>query len=428
MHSPTRRDSRLNVAIANAGLRTIGLGSRFLLAMFMARFMTLQDVGTFALLAGAAGLLPPVAGFGLNYFMARHIIGISHEAAAETVRERISISILAGALCSAFLFLLVQRDVIQLPFSPWLAIGILMLELLGLDLQVALLARSRSTFANLQLFFRNGAWVAPFMILAWAIPEYRSMETLAWFWFGGLVVSHLLMLGRYASDYRAAVRISPRTRQPFAASVGSRAAKIYLSDLGLAGSVYLDRFIISSLDGVDSAGIYFFYASIVNSAYIICLAATVQVYQPQLRAAFLQGGVAGLGTALRQRFRITALVTAGALIATGPAAYMAAHISRNSEIMAAVDIVPVLLAAYGVKMMSDFMSTALAAAEKDLHYALFNVLGLLLTVLGCVIAIPVMGIVGAAFSVLIASMILLVIRFASWRRMEAEAHRGKAMV
>ena len=59
----------MSVGLINAALRMTGLGSRFLLAIFMARYMTLADIGTFALMAGAAGLLPSVAGLGLNFFL-----------------------------------------------------------------------------------------------------------------------------------------------------------------------------------------------------------------------------------------------------------------------------------------------------------------------------------------------------------------------
>lgn len=417
----------MRVGIANAALRTTGLGSRFLLAIFMARFMTLDDIGTFALMAGAAGLLPSVAGLGLNFFMARRLVGLDHGEAVQLARQRLSVSLMTGLCCAALLAALVWFGAVRLPFSPWLAIAILMLELTGFDLQIALLARSRSTLANLLLFLRNGAWVLPFIALAWAMPPLRSIEALAWFWLAGLAASHLIMGWRYRLDYAAAIREPGRLAGGFAASVGTRAAKIYLSDLGLAGSVYLDRFIISSLQDVRAAGIYFFYASIVNSAYVISLAATVQVYQPQLRAAYLSGGIAGLRDALGPRFRTTALVGFGALLAAAPATYAAALISGKAEILAAFDIVPLLLAAYAVKMLSDFMSTALAAAERDRHYALFNIAGLGLSVAGCLAAIPVMGLHGAALAALLSSLILLVLRLASWRRMEARALAGQAL-
>ena len=308
---------------------------------------------------------------------------------------------------------------LSLPISPWLAVAILMLELLGFDLQVALLARSRSTFANVLLFLRNGAWVLPFMVAAFVQPMCRSIEVLAWFWLCGLALSHGLLALHYRRDLMAMLKTGGGVAQDgFLASVGAGAAKIYLSDLGLAGSVYLDRFIISAIEDVRSAGIYFFYASIINSAYIICLAATVQVYQPQLRAAWLSGGVVGLRNALRTRFRTTVIVGLVSLLAAAPAAWIAARISGKPEILDAIEIVPLLLAAYAFKLLSDFMNLAFAASERDGQYAVFNIAGLILGIAGCIVAIPLLGIIGAAVAALASAMILFALRYIAWKRME----------
>ncbi|WP_219894429.1 lipopolysaccharide biosynthesis protein [Aquisediminimonas profunda] len=412
----------MSVGLINAALRMTGLGSRFLLAIFMARYMTLADIGTFALMAGAAGLLPSVAGLGLNFFLARRLVGIGHAEAVGLARERLRVSILAGACCMSILLALSNFGHLSLPISPLLAVAILMLELLGFDLQVALLARSRSTFANVLLFLRNGAWVLPFMVAAFVLPMCRSIEVLAWFWLCGLAVSHGLLALHYRRDLIAMLKTGGGVAQDgFVASVGAGAAKIYLSDLGLAGSVYLDRFIISAIEDVRSAGIYFFYASIINSAYIICLAATVQVYQPQLRAAWLSGGVAGLRDALGTRFRTTALVGLGGLIAAAPATWIAARISGKPEILEAFGLVPLLLAAYAFKLLSDFMNLAFAASERDGHYAVFNIAGLILGVAGCLLAIPLLGIIGAAVAALASALILFGLRYIAWKRMEVRA-------
>jgi O-antigen/teichoic acid export membrane protein len=183
--------------------------------------------------------------------------------------------------------------------------------------------------------------------------------------------------------------------------------------------VYLDRFLIGSLQSVEAAGIYFFYFSIVNAAYVVCLSATVQVYQPQLRAAYQQGGLRQLKVALRPRFRATALAGFGALLATLPVTWAAAHFSGKAAIIAAFPIVPLLIAAYAIKLLSDFMSVALAAAEQDGHYASFNILGLALSAGGCLLAVPLFGLAGAALAALATSGILVALRFLSWRRLEA---------
>lgn len=414
----------MKVGLLNAFLRTSGLGARFLLALFMARYMSLHDVGLFALLAGATGLLPAAAGFGLNFFLARSLVGKDHEDAARLARGRLTISVLSGIVYSVALLAADWAGAITLPIPAWLAVAILLLELAGFDMQTALLARSRSGLANLLLFLRSGAWALPFMILAWMMPEYRTIGTLCHFWLAGIACAHLATAWRFRRDYRVnLVRLVEEARA-FVAVPGLGASRIWLSDIGISGSVYLDRFIISSLDGVRSAGIYFFYASIVNAVYVIGLSATVQVYQPQLRAAFMAGGIARLRETLRHRLASTAMVGAAVLAASGPAAYAAARFSGKGEIQAAFDIIPILLAAYGVRMLSDLMSVVLAAAERDRDYAIFNMAGLGLSIGGCLILVPILGIRGAALASLSAALVLLMLRLNSWRRFERLSLEG----
>ena len=90
-------------------------------------------------MAGAAGLLPSVADLGLNFFLARRLVGIGHAEAVGLARERLRVSILAGACCMSILLALSNSGHLSLPISPWLAVAILMLELLGFDLQLSLI-------------------------------------------------------------------------------------------------------------------------------------------------------------------------------------------------------------------------------------------------------------------------------------------------
>lgn len=412
----TWRGHRVRIGAFNAGLRVAGLGSRFLLSMFMARYMALRDIGTFALMTGVTGLLPSLVGFGLNFFLSRALVGLPPAAAMRITVDRFAVGILAGLAAVAALWTATRAGWVTLPFPFALAGAIMLLELLGFDLQMALLARSRSTFANILLFFRNGAWTIPFMLLAWWAPAWRTIDALAWFWLAGLVASHLLFALVYRRGCHAAIRTARPLRSGFLGEVGARAIKIYASDLGLAGSVYVDRFIITALIDVTAAGIYFFYASIVNAVYVICIAATVQVYQPQLRAAFVQDGVAGLVATMRPRLRTTLALTIAALASAGPATWLVAHLTHKPQLIATLGVLPILLLAYVFKILSEFLSGALAAAEQDRSYALFNILGLVFTAAACVALIPPLGLYGVALANLIASTLLVALRLRSWKR------------
>ena len=64
------------------------------------------------------------------------------------------------------------------------------------------------------------------------------------------------------------------------------------------------------------------------------------------------------------------------------------------------------------------MNLAFAASERDGQYAVFNIAGLILGVAGCLVAIPLLGIIGAAVAALASALILFGLRYIAWKRME----------
>jgi O-antigen/teichoic acid export membrane protein len=248
------RNRDTGTAAANAALRFSGLGMRLVLSLFMARFMSFEDIGVFALMTGLTGLLPSVAGLGLNFFLSRELVGMDHHAAIMLVRDRLRVSLIAAAFCASVVALVLHFGLADLPLPSWMAVAIITMELLGFDIQMALIARSRSTLANASLMFRTGIWIGPYVVAAFAVPSLRTMEAVGYFWLGGLVLSHFVVAIQYRADFTQIIGLQTPSRS-YLGTVGWRAAKIYASDLGLAGSAYLDRFLITGLAGIRAAGI-----------------------------------------------------------------------------------------------------------------------------------------------------------------------------
>lgn len=403
----------MKLAAANAGLRVVTFGSRFVLSMFMAKFMSLEDIGIFALMTGVTGLLPSVAGLGFNYFMSRQLVGAARPDAVALALERLAVSLVMALVCVAGLLVVETMHLAVLPISPWMAGVIVILELLGFDMQVALLSRGRPVTASINLLLRSGAWVAPFVVAAFFVPSLRSIEALSWFWAGGLAISHITLATRYKSDLKAFLDSARSWKPSFVRGIGWQWVKIYLSDLGLAGSIYIDRFIITAIAGVRAAGVYFFFASVVNSVYVICMAASVQIYQPQLRAAYTKGGGALLRDTMAAKLKATIVISGAALLASAPALWLVMRFTGKVELAQTFDIVPVLLLAYEIKIVSDLLSVTLAAAERDMNYAVINIAGLVLTAAFDFVLIPIMGFRGAAYALLFATSLIVAARSVS---------------
>jgi O-antigen/teichoic acid export membrane protein len=409
----------MRTGVVNAGLRVVTLGSRFALSLYLAKFLSIRDVGVFALLTGLIALLPPAAGLGLNYFVSRTAVRQTREDAIRLGRDKLLISLLLAAALAIGCAALAAFGWLELPLAPWLFLAVALLEVVGFDVHLLLLARSKSAFANILLFLRSGLWVFPYMVAAFFEPSLRTIDAIALFWLGGLILCLGLLLARYRDTLgllfaRDAIA-AHRSVRPFAL----KAPKIYLADLGLAGSIYIDRFVVSGLIDVHAAGIYFFYASIINGIYVVALASSVQVYAPQFRMAYTERGVPGLHAAIGPRLKQTLMISVAAFACALPLTWGLVRFTGKPELLANFAILPVVILAYTAKIVSDFMSAVIAAAEQDNHYAIFNIAGLAATSAFCALGILMFGLIGAALGLLVSAGLIGALRLASWRRLRA---------
>jgi O-antigen/teichoic acid export membrane protein len=405
----------------NAVLRAIGLVARFALSIFMARYMSLEDVGIFALMIGVTGLLPSVVGFGLNYFMCRALVGLPHDQAVDLVRDRLIVTIIAAFGAVAVLAGLVLSGILDLPLPLFVAGAIIVSELVAFDVQMAQQARGHPVSATINLMVRSGAWVWPFVAIAYFFPLMRTMTVLGWFWLGGLAITLAMLVAIYFLDILRTLRTFDLRRKSYLQLVGWRFAPLYGSDLGLAGNVYLDRFYISALAGMEAAGIYFFFVSIASAVYLVCQAGTVQIFGPQLRGLFHEGGWQGLIAGTKSKLWATVLnVSVFSLLAI-PAIWFLVHLTGKAELAAGFDITLILLAAFGLKIVSDFYGALFAAVERDRRYVFYNIV-MLVAGLACGVTLVIpFGYRGAAVAMLLATAIVLAFKVRSWHSLTRAA-------
>ncbi|MBK8860370.1 MAG: hypothetical protein IPN48_05355 [Sphingomonadales bacterium] len=91
-------------------------------------------------MAGAASLLPSVAGLGLNFFLARRLVRISLLPKLSGLARNAWGSRSSPGHAAWYPARPLSNSDLSLPTSPWLAVTILMLEQLSFDRRVTLLA------------------------------------------------------------------------------------------------------------------------------------------------------------------------------------------------------------------------------------------------------------------------------------------------
>lgn len=396
------------VSYANLAIRAVTLVLRFALVFYLAHFLGLDATGIYGLALGAVGIVPALIGWGLNYFVAREVVGLEPRSAVLILRDRLLVTLvsLSGATVVAVIVALlvglpIDRFAIMIAALVWL-------ETLCSDVHVALIGMSRPVLANALMFLRTASWVLPVVLLGLLVPQTRTLETVFALWICGSLATAivlLVLLRRLAIDpstVRSVDYVWLRERL-------SRSWYIYISDLGLVGFVYIDRYVVGYVLGLTDTGIYTFYWSLTNALQTLIATAVVQVALPHLVTQFRRS-IGDWRAALRQEItRVFAMsgVLSVSMFAAGVAGIHFGYFAPHEH---ALLLFGLLLAASVVRSCSDVLNVGLSTIGRDRFYAFINVLGIPISIAFTYAFVVPFGLIGAGIGAVTAGLCLVLIR------------------
>ncbi|MDP1026697.1 oligosaccharide flippase family protein [Sphingomonas sp. KR1UV-12] len=399
------------IQFANIGLRGATLGLRFGLSFWVVKMLGYEAAGIYGLALGAIGMVPAILGWGLNYFVMREVVGLPVDTAMLRIRDRLLVTL--ATMTVATLVTVAAAPLVGLPLTPLTLsiIALIWLEALTIDIHLPMLGLEMALQANILLFVRTALWIVPLVVCAIWLEAARSLEAVFFAWIGG----HLLWLGLLAYFVRrwplGRLMDAPVDRE----WVGRRlrgAWFIYLSDIGLVGLIYLDRYIVGSMLGLAATGVYTFYWSLANALQTLIQTAIVQTALPTLVRHARAPGSAGWGEQVRRemlRVLGVASILAAGIYVIG---IVAVDRLKMTELVRNHGILLLLLAAAVVRAGSDLLNLAIASRERDGHYAVVNLAGVIVSVAATATGILAFGLQGAALASLATALILFAARIA----------------
>src|ERR1700691_3445228 len=87
------------------GLRAAMTGSKFLLALYTARYLSLADLGIYGLLVGGITIVPAVAGLGMTDIIVRQIVDLRVAAALPLIASRQTLTLAIHLAVQPLVFL-----------------------------------------------------------------------------------------------------------------------------------------------------------------------------------------------------------------------------------------------------------------------------------------------------------------------------------
>ena len=403
----------LSLPAANLALRAAALSGRFALTIFLAKYLDFEAVGAFGLLAGLAGMTPAIIGFGVNYFLAREIVGAGPLRAGRLLRDRLVITVTMLLLYSSAFAALSIIGVLNFPYVG-LTLLIVSLECLSFDIHMNLISLRMPLAANALLFIRSSSWIFPAILIGVLDTHFRTLHFILICWAFGLL-ANFAALAVVFRKWPVTQILKSAVDTQWIRSKLRGGWYIYLNDVGIAGQLYLDRFVVNHFLGLRLTGIYTLYWTMANAVTVLVSSGVTQLALPHLVLAFREGD-----DSWRKVFSFEVLKVAGVavLLCAGVAAAVFGLLPRFGvgQFLASPWLFLLMLCAVVLKSVSDMFSYGLYSRHRDRAVASVNVAGIIISTCASATFVTILGLIGAGVGMICTAALLLAVRIWSLRK------------
>ncbi len=409
----------------NMSLRLSALGLKLILTLYIARYFSLSDMGTYGLVASTVAMAIPFLGFRLDYMVTRELVDASPAKATMLIRDEI----VFYGLNYAFLAMVVIAGALVLPHSTNNTILVITLFLSILESLCTVTSTNfiyfkRPILANFLFFLRSAAWTIPVIGLGLFSPTLRSLGFVFSFWLMGLLCSLLVtayMLRHMPWRETIATKVDwHRLRHDV-----TRSIPIWLGAIGAVGTTNIDRFVVEYHMSREMVGILSFFASFGTALSALVSSGVNTFKQPHLIASHKEGDTGKFWTITKEMMIET--IISGILLSliTAYLVPIMASMLGKPEIESYKAVLWLILVGTVLRLVGDSLSGVLYARHQDKAIWIGGLLSLVVSLGLNVWLVPRYGLYGAGYSAIISGVFIVLWRFYYVRRYVPESGFGR---
>lgn len=383
------------------------MAAKFALALYLARYMGLESLGLYGLLASAVAALPVLFRAGIFNILSRDSVTQSKEDLTLNLFRYyvgvlvIYVSILPIVIGASFF--------VDLGFPILLVYLLVIIEHIVIDWFYLLISLRRPVRSNLMLFAQAGGWMFAFMLCSWFWPEMRTISTLLLFWAGGGLFSIATTLGIWAAYPWKNIPKSFSKQWYLEKWKSSRL--YYVGDIANAGSVHIDRYLVGIVLGLEWAGVYVFFWQMANAVYTLVTTGVLHLYRPLLIDSYHKNNNSpeflSLYAKSLKRIALSSLFLSLSVVFIAP---YVADWADKPQTTSSLPVLWLLLSAMFLKVLSDGAGNALFAQRRDTTLIGSNLVAMSFVTGFVFIGLKVYGLYGAAISLIAVNTLLFLYR------------------
>jgi O-antigen/teichoic acid export membrane protein len=377
------------------GLRGATLLAKISLTLFVARFIGLDALGTYGLIAGSAIVIPVITSLGLMGGLSRNAVTQNLTEVTSALRRywlfqgAIYGTALLGALASAGVFE-------HWPFAVAVVV-IVALEQINDGLFILLNNLRYPLLANGLMFIRSAGWISAFVALSFQYPSLRNLAALLLFWIGGSVTT--LACFAYATRDWPWTKSAPRVGQRrWLVHLFRQSRVLYVNNIANVAGQYLDRYLIGAFLGLELTGVYVLFWSIGNALSNLISTSTIQTALPNLITAHMQQDPMYWG--LFRRTLTETLVGAVTLaVAAGALVHAARHYLDRPLAIQWLPALWLILVGFVLRMVYEVQGAVFYSRQQDKLTFASGLLVLGTSMAANLMLLPLLSLYGSAIAV-----------------------------
>lgn len=408
--------------VTNIGLRGVTLLSKFVLLMYIARYLSLEELGVHGLLSVTIAISLYFLGADFYVYNTRELLAHKADDQVLLIRNQLVFHSIVYVIVLPLLLMVFLVQLIAWEYLAWFY-ALLVLEHLSQESTRLLITLSRPTIANVILFLRSGAWVYAVAAMGLWGAGARSLQFIWMGWIVGIIVS--LITAAYAMRKMPWRRLWDVGIDWVWIKAGARIALPFLgASMAVTGIQYSDRYFVQYYLGDAMLGVYTFFANIANMVHVFVFTGVIMILYPRIISAFQNNDMVQYRLLMR---RMGLGIAGGILLAVGAAAIgigTAVTLVGKEVFVEHLSIFWILITSASVLTISYLPHYALFVRRRDSQIIISSVITLIVALIANAILVPRYGLNGAAMATLSAMTTLALMKlvlFLRYKRLSREA-------
>lgn len=405
-------------SLLNLSIRILSMGARFLLLFSLGKYFSTEELGRYGIFYTTVSLGVLLLGLDFYTYSNREIIYAKAEDKLLILRNQLFFSMLTYILFLPPLVLVFTYNILPFKYLLFFYV-ILILEHLSQELYRLFTILSFPVFANVLLFLRTGIWV--FLLIGiYLVTQTKNYSLSAVFigWISGAGLSVIVGIAALLKFFRN------YTYKPVLLKWYIDGLKVcsfyFFSTVALIIIESSNRYMIEYWCDIKSVGIFVFFNQIANMINIIIFTLFIMIIYPKLITAVNEKNIEEFKNLKKIIMKKVMIYSSAFGLILGILIYPILFFINKNEYFSEILAFYILILSNIILNVSLVYHYVLYALKKDFLLFSSTALSALSSVIFNVILIQKLNIIGAACSLLLSYIVLMILKAVYSKRAETE--------